>query len=316
MDEDLSQEEKELLLKVKECYDQVGTIDGVAKALNMQAWRVPKYLRKGHREGLFVYDKFYKKKKLLSKKNKSFAKKQPLKINNKSKEIKFLQDPGCVDYSYSGISIENVLKPVFFEEVNPLYEENLAIEVIYRKAKKDAEAIRRKAIEDAQKIKADAKGDLLGLKEISQYDGKQIVGDLSKGAGDKIFFYVDSYKGHKRANIREHITFSRPDGSIYEGWSRRGVVLEKNDLERIINTLKNFVYAENVLEDKTLDSINKKSDQFLMIRICLYRSKYGVDIRNYVQNPSFVGYTKQGVRIPLTMIGHLIYLIEKLRELI
>lgn len=61
MKNEFTKEEKEILFKVKFRYDMVGTISGVAKILGMQPWRVRKYLHKGHRYGLFVVDKFNKR---------------------------------------------------------------------------------------------------------------------------------------------------------------------------------------------------------------------------------------------------------------
>jgi molybdenum-dependent DNA-binding transcriptional regulator ModE len=68
MREYLSEGERSILLKVKSYYDKVGTISGVAKILDMQPWRVRKYLRKGHRYGLFNFDKFDRRSKIVRKK--------------------------------------------------------------------------------------------------------------------------------------------------------------------------------------------------------------------------------------------------------
>jgi len=87
VDNDLSEEEKSLLFNIKKCYDKIGTIYGVAKALNIQDWRVRKYLRKGHWHKLFYYDKFNKKTRILSHKNNLSIKSKKIKKYKLSKDV-------------------------------------------------------------------------------------------------------------------------------------------------------------------------------------------------------------------------------------
>ena len=68
MEKYFTEQEKEILLKIKSYYDKIGTVSGVAKELNLQSWRVRKFLRKGHWYGLFYFDKFNRKSKSTNKK--------------------------------------------------------------------------------------------------------------------------------------------------------------------------------------------------------------------------------------------------------
>lgn len=52
------------------------------------------------------------------------------------------------------------------------------------------------------------------------------------------------------------------------------------------------------MEDKEIGRIKKSESTEIVIKINEFEGKKGIDIREYVTTPKYIGWTKSGTRIP------------------
>jgi hypothetical protein len=119
------------------------------------------------------------------------------------------------------------------------------------------------------------------------------VGSLTLTDTSDIRFYVDEFKGHKYASVR---TFVKGEG--YSGPTKSGVTLNARVLDEVIPALEKLPAEPAALEDVELLRVPKKAGVELVVRITIYKDTTGVDLREWVDEPEYKGWSKKGVRIP------------------
>ncbi|MBI4348392.1 MAG: transcriptional coactivator p15/PC4 family protein [Elusimicrobia bacterium] len=119
------------------------------------------------------------------------------------------------------------------------------------------------------------------------------VGTVELNAESEIKFYVDEYKGFKYASIR---TFLKREG--YTGPTKSGVTLNPNLLGEVINVLSKLPAEPSALQDQELARFPKKMGTELVVRITIYKDTTGVDFREWIEDGSYKGWSKKGVRVP------------------
>jgi hypothetical protein len=119
------------------------------------------------------------------------------------------------------------------------------------------------------------------------------VGSIKLTETSDIRFYVDEFKGHKYASVR---TFVK--GESYSGPTKSGVTLNARVLDEVLPVLEKLPPEPAALEDVELLRVPKKAGVELVVRITLFKDTTGVDLREWVDEPDYKGWSKKGVRIP------------------
>lgn len=124
-----------------------------------------------------------------------------------------------------------------------------------------------------------------------------------------IRFYVDEFKGHKYASVR---TFVK--GEAYSGPTKSGVTLNARVLEEVIKALEKLPPEPAALEDVELLRVPKKAGVELVVRITLFKDTTGVDLREWVDEPDYKGWSKKGVRLPYKDLGVSLGFLRKMKD--
>jgi hypothetical protein len=119
------------------------------------------------------------------------------------------------------------------------------------------------------------------------------IGALTINETSELKFYVDEYKGYKYGSIR---TFVKGEG--YSGPTKSGVTLNAGVLGSVIETLAKLPAEPTALQDQELGRFPRKMGVELVVRVTIYKDTTGVDIREWVDEQEYKGWSKKGVRIP------------------
>ena len=120
------------------------------------------------------------------------------------------------------------------------------------------------------------------------------LGEIPLGDRSSLRFYVDEFKGHRYGSIR---TFLSGDGG-YTGPTKAGVTLNARLLDEAIAVLSALPPEPADAADRELARWPKKTGVELVVRVTLYKETVGVDLREWVEEPDYKGWSKKGVRIP------------------
>jgi len=239
VDDGLSEEEKFLLLNIKKYYDKIGTIYGVAKALSIQDWRVRKYLRKGHWYGLFYYDKFSKKTRLLSyKKN----------LSKKLKKIKKYEI--TKDRLKAEIQIQEVKKRGDNNQNGFLIQDTL----LSKRAKNSLINAGYQALEDCANLTEE---DILLLRNIGNKTAKEILDELK------------SFKNGERILGNNTLEL---EGEDFESLQDYLIQVLSYPLSAIMLSVRATHILMNSKNVCLFDLVQKEPDQLLHIRDCGFKT--------------------------------------------
>lgn len=119
------------------------------------------------------------------------------------------------------------------------------------------------------------------------------VGSIPMSDESELKFYVDEFKGYKYASIR---TFLKREG--YNGPTKAGVTMNPTLLASVIELLGKLPPEPKALEDQELARFPKKMGAEFVVRVTIYRDTTGVDLREWVDDGAYKGWSKKGVRVP------------------
>jgi hypothetical protein len=119
-----------------------------------------------------------------------------------------------------------------------------------------------------------------------------MVGSIPTSDTSELRFYIDEYRGYPYASVR---TFVNRDN--YSGPTKAGVTLNAPALESVIAAFEKLPQEPSATEDMELARIPRKAGLELVVRITLYRDTTGIDLREWVDDGSYKGWSKRGVRI-------------------
>lgn len=133
------------------------------------------------------------------------------------------------------------------------------------------------------------------------------VGTIELSDTSEVRFYVDEYKGYKYASIR---TFIKRDN--YSGPTKSGVTMNAALLQNVIAALEKLPPEPETSQDVELARFPKKPGIELVARITIYRDTTGIDLREWVDDGTYKGWSKKGVRI---LYGELAKIIAHLKQM-
>jgi hypothetical protein len=131
------------------------------------------------------------------------------------------------------------------------------------------------------------------MAEAKEFKPLQELGDINLGDRSVLKFYVDEFKGHKYGSIRTFVT-----GEAYSGPTKSGVTMNARILDLAIPVLEKLPAEPTALEDVELGRWPKKMGVELVARITIFKDNTGIDLREWVDEAEYKGWSKKGVRIP------------------
>lgn len=137
------------------------------------------------------------------------------------------------------------------------------------------------------------------------------LGTISLSETTQIKFYVDEYKGYKYGSVRTFI-----QGDSYTGPTKSGITLNAALLDGVLPVLQKLPKEPDTLEDKELARFPKKAGVELVVRITIFRDTTGVDLREWVEDSSYKGWSKKGVRIPYKEVPQAVSYLKEMRGLV
>lgn len=125
----------------------------------------------------------------------------------------------------------------------------------------------------------------------------------------EIKFYVDEYKGYTYASVR---TFLNREG--YTGPTKAGVTMNPTLLGSVIEVLGKLPTEPKTLEDVELARFPKRTGMEFVVRITIYKDTTGIDLREWVDDGTYKGWSKKGIRVPYQYLSKTIEYLKQMQE--
>ncbi|MDD5302582.1 MAG: PC4/YdbC family ssDNA-binding protein [Elusimicrobia bacterium] len=149
------------------------------------------------------------------------------------------------------------------------------------------------------------------MAEAKEFKPLKELGAVALSETSELKFYVDEYKGHRYGSIR---TFVK--GDAYSGPTKAGVTLNARVLDETLPVLEKLPAEPDAAEDRELVRIPKKLGAELVIRITLYKGTVGIDLREWVDEAEFKGWSKKGVRVPYKDLAAMVGYLRQMKALV
>ncbi len=137
------------------------------------------------------------------------------------------------------------------------------------------------------------------------------IGAIPLSETSELKFYVDEYRGRTYASVRAFLK-----RESYAGPTRSGVTLSAPLLEGVIEALSKLPQEPQALEDRELGRFPKRAGLELVLRVTIYKDSTGIDLREWVDDMAYKGWSKKGVRIPYQELGKALQYLREMRELL
>ena len=136
------------------------------------------------------------------------------------------------------------------------------------------------------------------------------LGAVPLGETSELKFYVDEFKGHRYGSIR---TFVK--GGSYSGPTKAGVTLNARVLDETLPALEKLPAAPGDAELE-LVRVPKKAGVELVVRVTVDKGEAGIDLREWVIEPAFTGWSKKGVRVPYKDLAAMVGYLRQMKALV
>ncbi len=149
------------------------------------------------------------------------------------------------------------------------------------------------------------------MAEAKEFKPLKELGAVTLTETSELKFYVDEYKGHRYGSIR---TFVK--GDAYSGPTKSGVTLNGRVLDETIAALEKLPPEPATHEDLELARVPKKAGVELVVRVTIYKDTTGLDLREWVDEAEYKGWSKKGVRIPYKDLAQTIAFLRQMKALV
>lgn len=149
------------------------------------------------------------------------------------------------------------------------------------------------------------------MAEAKEFKPLKELGAIALSETSELKFYVDEYKGHRYGSIR---TFVK--GDAYCGPTKAGVTLNARVLDETIPVLEKLPAEPASAEDRELIRIPKKLGVELVVRITLHKDTAGIDLREWVDEAEYKGWSKKGVRVPYKDLAATVGYLRQMKALV
>lgn len=149
------------------------------------------------------------------------------------------------------------------------------------------------------------------MAESREFKPLKELGDIPLGGNSVLKFYVDEFKGHKYGSIRTFVS-----GETYSGPTKSGVTMNERILAEAIPALEKLPPEPAGSEDQELGRWPKKMGVELVVRVTFFKDGAGVDIREWVDEAEYKGWSKKGVRIPYKDLPKALVFLREMKGLV
>ena len=149
------------------------------------------------------------------------------------------------------------------------------------------------------------------MPEAREFKPLKELGDISLGDRSILKFYVDEFKGHKYGSIRTFVA-----GETYSGPTKSGVTMNARILDEAIPVLEKLPAEPASSEDVELGRWPKKLGVELVARITIFKDTVGIDLREWVDEAEYKGWSKKGVRIPYKDLPQALKFLREMKVLV
>lgn len=149
------------------------------------------------------------------------------------------------------------------------------------------------------------------MAEAKEFKPLKELGAIPLGETSELKFYVDEFKGHRYGSIRTFVT-----GESYSGPTKAGVTLNARVLDATLPALEKLPAEPADSEDRELIRVPKKLGVELVVRVTLHKGTAGVDLREWVDEAQFKGWSKKGVRVPYNSLAAMIGYLRQMKALV
>ncbi len=121
----------------------------------------------------------------------------------------------------------------------------------------------------------------------------QTVGEVALGGTTKLIFSVSEWRGRQFAGVRKFVATHK-----YQGWTKAGLSMPRNLLSALLDTLIVLERSLPPKEEHEFKRIPKGDTEYIKVTT-LPPDDEGlplVDVRKFVDAPSYQGPTKRGIR--------------------
>jgi hypothetical protein len=149
------------------------------------------------------------------------------------------------------------------------------------------------------------------MAESKEFKPLKDLGAIALTDSSELKFYVDEYKGHRYGSVR---TFVK--GDAYSGPTKSGVTLNGRVLDETLAALEKLPAEPADLADRELARVPKKPGSELVVRVTIFKDSTGIDLREWVDEPEYKGWSKKGVRIPYKELAKTITFLRQMKALV
>jgi hypothetical protein len=132
------------------------------------------------------------------------------------------------------------------------------------------------------------------MAEPSAFKPLEEFGEIPLGERSVLKFYVDAFKGRRYGSIRTFVS-----GESYCGPTKHGITLDAPLIAAVAALLESLgppAGAER--SDRELARWTKQSGVELVARVTLFKDTVGIDLREWVREDGYEGWSKKGARVP------------------
>ncbi|MFA6091924.1 MAG: PC4/YdbC family ssDNA-binding protein [Elusimicrobiota bacterium] len=149
------------------------------------------------------------------------------------------------------------------------------------------------------------------MSETPEFKPIATAGVIKTSDTSELRFYIDEYRGYSYASIR---TFVQRDN--YTGPTKAGITMNPTVLEKVLETLSALPPEPQATEDTELARIPRRTGLELVVRITIYRDSTGIDLREWVDDTTYKGWSKKGVRIAYSDLKQSVEFLKQLLVLL
>jgi hypothetical protein len=135
------------------------------------------------------------------------------------------------------------------------------------------------------------------------------IGSIKIDDENEIRFSADSFKGHKYASVRKYLK-----NGTYDGPTKAGITLSPEMTVKIAAAIAALPDDPNSAQDAELGKYAKKQGLSVICAVNSYMGLKGLDLRQWQEDDRYKGWTKKGIRLPLSQIKEIKELFAKLAQ--
>lgn len=121
----------------------------------------------------------------------------------------------------------------------------------------------------------------------------QEFGEIPLGERSVLKFYVDAFKGRRYGSIRAFVS-----GETYSGPTKHGITLDARLIAAVAALLESLGPESSERADRELARWPKQPGVELVARVTLFKDTVGVDLREWVREDGYEGWSRKGARLP------------------